>query len=114
MSQPVELGYFTIPVADLERAQAFYGQLFGWEFGDGHPAYAHVANTKLPFGLVAGAAGDVTNLYFRVDDVAVLAARVRDLGGEADPPLESPSGLTAACRDDGGTAFSLWQPAPGY
>jgi predicted enzyme related to lactoylglutathione lyase len=114
MSEPVELGYFTISVIDLDRAKAFYGRLFGWEFtADGHAGYAHVGNTKLPFGLVAGSPGDLA-LYFRVDDAEAAAARVRELGGDADPIVTSPSGRSAACRDDQGTSFSIWQAAPGY
>ena len=27
-----ELVYFLVPTADAERAKAFYGALFGWEF----------------------------------------------------------------------------------
>jgi predicted enzyme related to lactoylglutathione lyase len=115
MNNPVELGYFTISVMDIDRAKTFYGALFGWEFtAEGHAGYAHVGNTKLPFGLVAGTPGDLTHLYFRVDDAEAMAARVRELGGDADAIAATASGLGAACRGDQGTAFSIWQAAPGY
>ncbi|MEI9931412.1 MAG: hypothetical protein WDM89_12940 [Rhizomicrobium sp.] len=48
----IELGYFTIGVADVNRAVKFYGALFGWTFEEPVGAsYAHVNNTKLPLGL---------------------------------------------------------------
>ena len=53
-------------------------------------------------------------MWFKVSDIRAAVARVRDLGGHADQPQESPSGWSAACRDDQGTLFNLWQPAPGY
>ncbi len=114
-TMPTELGYLTIPVREIARAKTFYGALFGWRFAaDADDRYAHVENTRLPLGLVADGPGPVANLYFRVDDIAAAVARVRELGGRADEPQQSPSGLGALCRDDGGTAFSLWQAAPGY
>ena len=107
------LGYFTMPVADLTKGQRFYGALFGWTFEPGDQ-YAHVGNTTPPGGLVRDAAESSAKVWFRVTDVRAAVARVRELGGSADEPRESPSGWSADCRDDQGTRFSLWQPAPGY
>ena len=48
-----ELGYFTVATIDPQKASTFYGALFGWRTeaqGDG----VHVANTKIPFGIVSG------------------------------------------------------------
>jgi predicted enzyme related to lactoylglutathione lyase len=41
-------------------------------------------------------------------------ARVRELGGEADEPVQYPSGWAATCRDPEGVPFHLSEPAPGY
>jgi predicted enzyme related to lactoylglutathione lyase len=57
--------------------------------------------------------GPPVRLYFRVDDIEP-AARVRELGGEVDEYCTSETGGYAECRDDQGTHFSLWQPAPKY
>ena len=107
-----ELGYFTIPVADLERGKAFYGGVFDWQFEPGE-SYAHIGNTKLPGGLHVGD-GSSPKVWFRVADIQAAMAHVRALGGHADEPQESASGWSADCRDDQGARFSLWQPAPGY
>lgn len=109
-----ELGYFTIPVPDMKRGLAFYGGLFGWEFAaDATDAYAHVNNTTPPGGLHT-AEGSSPQVWFRIQSIQAAVARVRELGGHADEPQESPSGWSTACRDDQGIQFNLWQPAPGY
>jgi predicted enzyme related to lactoylglutathione lyase len=113
MSMVTELGYLTLSVADIDRAVGFYGALFGWQF-ERQGGYAHIANTKLPMGLVADGAKDLRFLYFRVDDIAAMSAKVRALGGSVIEEAEHPSGLNALCDDGGGTLFSLWQPAEGY
>ena len=109
-----DLGYFTIPVGDVQRGRAFYGRLFGWEFAaDAGDEYSHINNTTPPGGLHRDAAR-MPKVWFRVPDIHAAVALVRELGGEAEDPQESPSGSSAGCRDDQGTQFSLWQPAPGY
>jgi predicted enzyme related to lactoylglutathione lyase len=110
---PVELGYFTLKVRDVARAQRFYGAAFGWEFDSG-PQGAHVKNTKLPLGIAPGGPASVSFVYFKVQDLEAATARISELGGTARDRSESPSGLMAICTDDQGTEFSLWQPAPGF
>ena len=112
-----QVGYLTINVADTARGEAFYGALLGWQFNPPRPnAYRHVTNTDLALGVAQGDAGETGKvvLYFRVDDVAAAAARVRELGGQADDVSESPSGGSTLATTNEGTDFYLWQPAPGY
>ena len=107
---PVELGYFTLSVADLERGKAFYGALFGWVFEEG----GHVGNTKFPLGLTGGKPGDYSTTYFKVVEMDNLVQRVEQLGGKVRSRHTYASGPSAECEDDQGTVFCLWQPAPGY
>ena len=115
-----ELGYFTLTTPDVDRAAAFYGALFGWAAADATPTpdgrhrYRHVGNTALPFGFVDDAESPSPDHYYRVDDLAAMIARVRDLGGEVVSVADYESGGNAVCKDDQGTVFQLWQPAPGY
>jgi hypothetical protein len=111
---PIELGYVTLPVKDATRAAQFFGALFGWTFEHASANGAHVANTKLPLGISTGGPTDLHFLYFRVDDIAAMKAKVVALGGEVREEGEAPSGLNATCTDGQGTIFSLWQPAPGF
>ena len=113
----IQLGYFTIDTADLDKARAFYGALFGWTFDDAQSktAYAHVTGGQPPFGFVKVARPkNNEHRYFRVDDVDALCRRVVELGGKAAVPSESESGRTAVVADDQGVSFSLWQPAAGF
>jgi uncharacterized protein len=113
---PTELGYFTIPVKDLARAKKFYSAVFGWEYEPqaSHATYAHVGNTKLPFGLHAEGVGSIKNMYFRVTDLTAARAAVEKSGGRVETPFESKTGKGCVCYDPDGTAFSIWQFAPGF
>ena len=51
--------------------------------------------------------------YFDVDDIKAGAARVNELGGEADDPMPVPGmGWFATCTDPHGNDFGLWQTDP--
>ena len=113
----VQLGYFTIDTHDVAKARAFYSALFGWTFSETEsgPTYAHVAGSKPAFGFTkAERPGQFPHLYFRVDDLDALCARVIELGGKAAVPAESSTGRSVVISDDQGVSLSLWQPAPGF
>ncbi len=110
-----DVGYFTLLVPDVARAERFYGALFGWQPRPGSlPEGRHIENVTPPGGMHGGHERPGITLYLRVDDVQVAAARVRELGGEVLEINEYPSGGSAVCRDDQGLQFELFQPAPGY
>jgi predicted enzyme related to lactoylglutathione lyase len=115
-TQPGDLGYFTVPVGDAAEARSFYASVLGWEYehDDLDAAYHHVVNCAPPGGLFTEDGGQRPRAYFRVPDLRIALLRVRELGGEAGEAIESPTGLSAACRDDQGVEISLWQPALGY
>ncbi|MBF8189048.1 bleomycin resistance protein [Nonomuraea sp. K274] len=110
----VELGYYTLSVLDLDRAAAFYGALFGWEFKREHETYLHVTNVDVPMGFTSDGPSSQPNLYYRVSDVDATAEQVRKLGGDTGEVFDSASGRGCTCTDDQGTLISLWQPAPGF
>jgi uncharacterized protein len=112
----IQLGYFTLDTPDLDKARAFYGALFGWAFEEeaSHATYAHVADSDPPFGIRKGQCKVFTHLYFRVEDVAALCTRAVELGGKAEVPSESATGLSVSIVDDQGVSLSLWQPKPGH
>ncbi|MEV0590752.1 VOC family protein [Nonomuraea cavernae] len=110
----VQLGYYTLSVRDLDRAAAFYGALFGWEFKREHETYLHVTNTTVPMGFTATGPSSQPNLYYHVDDIDAAVDRVRELGGTTGEVMDSKSGRGCACTDDQGTELSLWEPAPGF
>ena len=105
-----ELGYFVLPVPDVNVGKVFYGGVFGWEFAPGDQ-YAHVPAMRPAGGLVVDAA-EWPSLWFQVSDIRAKLGEVTALGGAAAEASESESGWSAACNDDQGTRFNLWQPAP--
>ena len=112
---PGDLYYFTLPVHDLAKAQAFFGAVLGWQFPD--PQEGHVANISAPPGgirEVSGGASTRAELWFVVDDIHAAVAKVRELGGSADEPVLYDSGWSADCVDDQGTTFNLSVPAAKY
>jgi uncharacterized glyoxalase superfamily protein PhnB len=114
-----EIGYYVLGRADLDRAKAFYGSVFGWRFAventtpEGFRA-AHVTSTKVPFGLADDPGIRAWHPYIRVTDLRATLDRVRAAGGEVLDEQTYGSGPNARCRDDQGVEFDLYQPNPGY
>jgi uncharacterized glyoxalase superfamily protein PhnB len=108
-----DIGYMVLQVPDAARARAFYGALFGWtthESGEGF----HVSSITPPSGISGGHDQPDVMIYFRVDDIAATAQRVRDLGGEVLSEHTYESGGNAECVDDQGVRFDLFRPRAGY
>jgi uncharacterized protein len=104
-----DLVYFMVPVGDAERAQKFFGSLFGWEFGPGNvPDGFQITNSTPPGGMFAGGEAGRPEVWFEVDEIEAAVRQIRDLGGEAGEVAEIGSGHMAECRDDQGTPFNVW------
>lgn len=101
--------YFAIHAPDMARAKSFYGTVFGWTFTDRD----HIEGSSPPGGLGGRDCGGEPriDLYVAVSDLAATVATIRELGGSADDPVESPSGWS--CYAEGGL-LALHQPAEGY
>jgi uncharacterized glyoxalase superfamily protein PhnB/predicted enzyme related to lactoylglutathione lyase len=107
-----DLFYFTLPTADLGRAQAFFEAVLGWQFRS--PDNGHVENIAAPPGGLNQSADVGARLWFVVDDIHAAVATVRRLGGTSTDPVLYDSGWSADCVDDQGTVFSLSIPAEKY
>jgi predicted enzyme related to lactoylglutathione lyase len=119
---PGQFVHIEIPADDTGKSREFYGSLLGWQF-DAFPGPFEYHMAQI--GEQQGAA--ITNMepgkhgtraYFLVDDINAGAARVKELGGEANDPGPVPNmGWFATCKDPHGNEFGLWQvdtsaPAP--
>ena len=110
--------HLEIPSDDTATAREFWGGLFGWQWQATMEGPFEYHMTRI--GEQTGAA--ITNMepgkrgtraYFDVADINAGAARVRELGGEADEPGPVPGmGWFVTCRDPQGNEFGLWQTDP--
>jgi predicted enzyme related to lactoylglutathione lyase len=111
-----EVSFFELGVKQAAPAREFYGGLFGWRMTagpSGEESGFHIETPNISGGLHAGDEGGGPYIFFRVDDIETAAARVRELGGEAEFNEHSgpgPSGTFAFCRDNQGSSFGLHQP----
>jgi predicted enzyme related to lactoylglutathione lyase len=109
-----EIVHIEFPSEDADRAQRFWGGLFGWKFGDsGMPGMDYrMAQTGEGSGAAiypADSRGH-PSYYYATDDIDASSAQVRELGGTAQPKSPVPThGWFAACTDSEGNAFHLWQ-----
>ena len=111
--------WIDLGVPDLERAMAFYGALFGWEFDVGPEEYGRYTACLLDGRRVAALAPNPDlsatefwwQVYLAADDLEAAAARVEGAGGEVvGGPFEIPDqGRGALLRDPVGAQFGLWE-----
>jgi len=111
------VSWFEVVGRDGDSLRSFYGELFGWKFESyPGPFEYHMTRISDQGGLAItnmepGKRG--TRAYFAVDDINAGAARVRDLGGEADDPAPVPGmGWFVTAKDPQGNEFGLWQNDP--
>jgi hypothetical protein len=110
-----EVVHFEVPAKDVDRAQRFYSELFGWEFGPSQmPDMDYrMARINDNAGAAVFPSENVTghaNYYHDVEDMDAALAKVRELGGSAEDKAPVPGfGWFAACADSEGNALHLWQ-----
>jgi predicted enzyme related to lactoylglutathione lyase len=105
---------------DLEKARAFYGGLFGWEFSVGPAETGFYTMCTLKGRNVAGM-GQLQegapfpaawSLYFGVESLEHTISKINARSGTVLlPPLDvMTEGRMAVCADSTGAAFGLWEP----
>lgn len=108
-----------ITVTDLARSQAFYGDVFGWEFDASSPEFGGYTNAMVGGRAVAGMAppmegGDAQSawvVYLASDDVAATHEAVIAAGGQPimEPMEVGPFGYMGLWLDPAGSLFGGWQ-----
>src|SRR3954452_4548428 len=106
--------------SDPDRAERFYGEIFGWTAEHAGPEYGGYVNFRRGDALVAGmmrndgSAGtpDVWNTYLAVADAKATAEAAVTAGGQVlvEPMQVGPLGAMGLLADPGGAAIGLWQP----
>lgn len=106
--------------SDLQRAQDFYGTVFGWTFETAGPEFGGYVNAAKDGHPVAGLmannpewnAPDAWTTYFHTADIDVTVAALVSAGGSpCIAPMEVPAkGFMSMATDPAGAFFGLWQP----
>ena len=106
--------------SDLERAQDFYGTVFGWTFESQGPSVGGYITASKAGRQVAGMLANVRqwpfpdgwSTYFHTADVEATLSAVIDAGAKVRlGRMQLPArGVMAAATDPTGADFRLWQP----
>lgn len=113
------VAYFEIAASDPARAEAFYGEIFGWDFEDSHMGsvyrMVHAGADGVPGGLTTaegGLPGHYAIFSVAVADVGATCRKVEELGGRVlVGPAEVPDsgGLVYAnVEDHDGNHFGVF------
>jgi predicted enzyme related to lactoylglutathione lyase len=118
MGAPV--AWFEVTSTDHERAQKFYGELFGWTINvDPDMSGYGIVDTGAGDEAVGGgigpsrAPGDTgVKIYLKVDDLEAYLTRAEQLGGKrVGEPIElsADAGTIAVFTDPDGNPVGLWK-----
>lgn len=108
--------HYEIPADDVERAQKFYGEIFGWKITDEHNMGYFFIDSKGEHGIGGGIMKrmmpeQTTVIYMEVDSVDSYTAKVQEHGGQVIVPKTAIPGFGwfAVCMDTENNAFGLHQ-----
>ena len=112
--------WIDLATSDLDRAQEFYGSVFGWTFEAAGPEYGGYVNAAKDGHPVAGLmyndpqyqSPDGWTTYLHTADVNATLAKATAAGGTSCVgPMEiKDKGWMAMLTDPAGAFFGLWQP----
>jgi predicted enzyme related to lactoylglutathione lyase len=110
--------WIDLGIPDLERAERFYGALFGWEFDEGPPEtgrYTMCLLRGLPVAAIMpnpdpAATEFWWNSYFATDDCDGATKRITDANGTVvmEPMDVMDAGRLVMALDPHGGQFGLW------
>jgi predicted enzyme related to lactoylglutathione lyase len=111
-----EIVHVEYPCKDVGRGAAFWGGLFGWQFGESampEMEYRMAQTSESSGAAVFQAETGHPNYYYDTPDIDAAMAKVKELGGTAGDKSPVPThGWFAACKDTEGNEFYLWQGDP--
>lgn len=121
-NEPGTFSWNELATHDVEEAKRFYGQVFGWTFGEtpgtGGMTYHVIRLGDRDIGgmlqLDAKLKGVPSHfmVYFTVTDVDAAVAKVTSTGGAVHmPPMKIAPGTFSVVADPQGAVFTVFQPA---
>jgi uncharacterized protein len=110
VNEPGAWAMSTLGTPDADRAAAFYGELFGWEFQQQAPVYSTITNE----GRANGGIRLEKDLpphwlpYFTTESVTESAVTAREAGGQVlGEPVQVPAGTFIFLLDPQGAPFGV-------
>ncbi|MCK9566261.1 MAG: VOC family protein [Methanothrix sp.] len=106
--------HFEIPADDMQRAKAFYSNLFGWKIEDYQGMdYAMIDVFGAPGGGMMKRMHPEQQItdYIGVSSVDEYAEKVEKLGGKIIVPKKAVPGMGyfVICMDTENNAFGIWE-----
>jgi uncharacterized protein len=110
--------WIDLGVADIPKAQAFYGSLFGWDIQDTGPEGGGYRMCEIAGRPVAGIgaqaapdSGTYWTTYLASDDADATAAKIKAAGGQVimEPFDVMDVGRMFIAADPGGAMFGVWE-----
>jgi hypothetical protein len=112
--------WIDLSTSDTDRAQQFYGAVFGWTFEGAGADYGGYINASKDDRPVAGLmyndpqwnSPDGWTTYFHTADIQATVAAARSAGGTTcvEPMEVKDKGWMAMGTDPSGAFYGLWQP----
>jgi uncharacterized protein len=108
-----------LTTSDLDRAQEFYGSVFGWTFESSGPEYGGYVLAAKDGHTVAGLMANPSDsqspdnwaTYFHTADINATMSALTAAGGSVSMSMEVPAqGHMSVLTDPSGAFFGLWQP----
>ena len=110
------VAWFEIHTADPDKAKAFYGEVFGWQFDDSMPGYSMIGlGDDAPIGGgIAHSEGNYPNdavFLVQVPDVSASLSKITEAGGSIVADVQTtPFGLAFAyAANPDGSVFGVYR-----
>jgi hypothetical protein len=118
MSEHEKLDYVEYPAVDLEATQAFFSEVFGWDFEQFGPDYCAFAKQGLDGGfyrsqLYSSTRNGSALLVFYSADLEATLAKIERAGGRIEKPIfPFPGGRRFHFCEPSGNEFAVWSDKP--
>lgn len=116
MNQHLKINYLELPATNLPQTQAFYTQVFGWEFTDYGPEYTAFSHQEagIDGGFYASDQSAQTDngsvlVVFYSNELSQTRQHVIDAGGHICQDIFSfPGGRRFHFKDPSGNELAVW------
>lgn len=118
MPADLKIDYIELPSADFDTTQAFYEQVFGWQFTDYGDGYRAFSDGRLDGGfyrsdLRSKVENGAALVIFYAADLEATCAAVEVAGGLIVKPIyDFPGGRRFEFADPHGNDLAVWTGSP--